>query len=164
MSEPTTNPSAPRRRWLMPLLVASLALNLLVAGAILGRSFSPEAQRGKDRVSGPLRSVVGEPFVRALTREDRRALLADIRKEGPRIRENRESLRDRVEAFLTALRSDPFEPDVVRRLMEEQRSVAQGRQELGEVLLLNRLSAMTNEERSDYADRLAKGLKNLRKR
>lgn len=164
MSDPVTEPSAPRRRWLLPLLIVSLALNLLVAGAILGRSFSPEAQRSKDRVAGPLRSVVGEPFVRALTREDRQALLADIRNEGPRFRENRESLRDRVEAFLTALRKDPFEPDVVRQLMEEQRSVAQGRQELGEVLLLNRLSAMTPDERAAYADRLAKSLKNLRRR
>lgn len=164
MSDPTTEQPTPRRRWLVPLLIASLALNLLVAGAILGRSLSPETQRGKDRVAGPIRSVVGEPFVRALTREDRQALLADIRKEGPRIRENRESLRDRVEAFLTALRSEPFEPEVVRQLMEEQRSVAQGRQELGEVLLLNRLGAMTAEQRSAYADRLAKGLKNLRRR
>ena len=164
MSDPVREPSAPRRRWLVPLLVASLALNLLVAGAILGRSFSPEAQRSKDRVAGPVRSVVGEPFVRALSREDRKALGDDIRREAPRIRENRESLRDRVEAFLTALRSDPFEPEVVRQLMVDQRSVAQGRQELGEVLLLNRLSAMSAEERAAYADRLEKGLKNLRRR
>ena len=165
MSDPMTETPAPRRRrWLVPLLVVSLALNLLVAGAILGRSFSPEAHRGKDRVAGPLRSVVGEPFVRALSREDRQALLADIRREGPRIRKNRESLRDQVEAFLAALRSDPFEPDVVRRLLEDQRSVAQSRQELGEVLLLNRLSAMSDDERAAYADRLEKGLKNLRRR
>ena len=154
----------PRRRWLMPLLVLSLALNLLVVGAIVGRAFAPDDHRGRDRVAGPIRSVIGEPFVRALTREDRRAMLAEIKEEAPRIRESRESLRQRVEALLVALRTEPFDAAEVQRLMQEQRQVARGRQELGEMLLLNRLIAMDAESRSAYADRLEKSLKNLRRR
>ena len=148
----------------MPLLFVSLALNLLVVGAIVGRALSPDAPFKRDRIDGPVRSVIGEPFVRALTREDRKALLSDLRSEAPRIRENRESLRARFQAFLAAVRSDPFDADKVRRLLADQRSVAQGRQELGEVLLLNRLEAMSAEERAAYADRLEKGLRSFRKR
>ena len=165
MSDPTVEPTpARRRRWIVPLLVVSLALNLLVVGAIVGRALSPDGPHRKDRVSGPVRSVIGEPFVRALSREDRRALLEDLKAQGPRIRENRESLRARFEAFLAAVRSDPFQPEEVRRLMMEQRSVAQGRQELGEILLMNRLEAMSVEERAAYADRLEKGLKSFKRR
>lgn len=165
MSDPATNATPPpRRRWLMPLLFVSLALNLLVIGAIVGRALSPDAPFKRDRIDGPVRSVIGEPFVRALTREDRKALISDLRREAPRIRENRENLRARVEAFLAALRSDPFDAEEVRRLLSEQRSVAQGRQELGEVLLLNRLETMSADERATYADRLEKGLRNLRRR
>ncbi len=154
----------PRRRWIMPVLFISLALNLLVAGAILGRALSPDDHRKRDRVEGPIRSVIGEPFVRALSRKDRRAVLSEIREKAPRFRESRENLRQRVEAFLAALRADPFNAEDVGRLMQEQRQAARGRQELGEVLLLNRLAAMTASERSAYADRLEKSLKNLRRR
>ncbi len=166
MSEPTTeqSPPKPRRRWLMPVLFISLALNLLVIGAVVGRALSPDGPNKRDRVSGQVRSVIGEPFVRALSREDRVALLADLMEERPRIRENRESLRTRFEAFLSAVRRDPFNVDEVRQLMAQQRGVAQGRQELGEQLLIKRLEAMSAAERAEYADRLEDGLKNFRKR
>ncbi|MCV6593201.1 MAG: periplasmic heavy metal sensor [Silicimonas sp.] len=153
-----------KRRWLIPLLIVSLALNLAVAGAILGREFSPDKSSKRDRISGPVRSVIGAPFFRALDKDDRRALIRELREEGPRIRENRESLRLRLEAFLSALRSEPFDADEVRRLMGDQRSVAQGRQELGEMLLLNRLQDMSTEERAAYADRLEDGIRNFRRK
>ena len=166
MSDPATEltPTRARRRWMMPVLFISLALNLLVIGAVVGRALSPDAPYKRDRVSGPVRSVIGEPFVRALSREDRKALLADLRQQDPKIRENREVLRARFAAFLEALRADPFQPDEVRRLLAEQRSAAQGRQELGEVLLLNRLQAMSTDERAAYADRLQERLRSFKKR
>ncbi|MDA8584910.1 periplasmic heavy metal sensor [Rhodobacteraceae bacterium] len=158
-------PTKPRRRWVMPLLFISLSLNLLVVGAIVGRSFAPDDHRGnRDRVPGALRSVIGEPFVRALEPDDRRALVEDVRREARKIRENRESLRGRFETFLTALRADPFVAEDVKRLLQEQRQVAQGRQELGETLLLNRLTEMDAAARAAYADRLEKSLKALRRR
>ena len=158
----TPKPAA--RRWLLPVLFLSLALNLLVVGVFVGRLFAPMDSRKGERIAGPIRSVVGEPFVRALTREDRRAMLAEFKREGPRIRESREALRRQVQAFLAALRSDPFDPDEVRRLMQNQRQSARSRQALGETLLLNRLQDMSGEERAAYADRLEKSLKNLRRR
>ena len=165
MSDPTSEQPAVRRgRWVMPLLFVSLALNLLVVGALIGRSFSPDRPDRHDRVSGQVRSVIGEPFVRALDRDDRRALLSDVRRQSKEFRENRQSLRARFQAFLAALRADPFVPEDVQRLMRDQRQVAQGRQELGERLLLNRLSEMDAAGRAAYADRLEQSLKALRKR
>ena len=161
MSDPAEKP---RKRWIMPVLFLSLALNLLVAGAIVGRAFAPDGPVKGDRIAGPIRSVIGEPFVRALDRKDRRALLDEIKREAPRFRENREILRQRVEAFLTALRSEPFDADEVQRLMQDQRQVARGRQEFGETLLLRRLEEMSAEERAAYADRLERSLKRLRRR
>ena len=165
MSDPVSDPKPrPARRWVMPVLFLSLALNLLVVGAIVGRSLAPDDHRKKDRIAGPIRSIVGEPFVRALTREDRRAMLDEIKREGPRIKESREGLRQRVEALLVALRSQPFDAEEVQRLMQDQRQIARGRQEFGEMLLLNRLQNMSAEERAAYADRLEKSLRNLRRR
>ena len=157
-------PEKPRRSWLKPLLFASLALNLLIIGAIVGRALSPDNHRHRDRVEGPARSVIGEPFIRALSPEDRRDLLADLKNDAPRIRETRDNLRQRFQAFLAAIRADPFVPEEVERLMKDQRQVATGRQELGEALLMRRLQAMTPDERAAYADRLEKSLKRLRRR
>ncbi|NNE82083.1 MAG: periplasmic heavy metal sensor [Silicimonas sp.] len=159
-----TPPEKPRRSWIKAILFVSLALNLLVVGAIVGRFLSPDGPRSRDRVEGPVRSVIGEPFVRALSWDDRRALLEDLKSETPRIRETRENLRQRFEAFLVALRADPFVPEDIGRLLEDQRQVAKGRQELGEMLLLRRLEAMSAEERAAYADRLERSLRRLRRR
>lgn len=145
----------------MPLLFVSLAVNLMIAGVVVGWSFSDER---KDRPKGAIRGVLGEPFVRALPESSRQAIRSDIEKERGRISESRNALRERFQAFLAALRSDPFVPEDITRLLKEQRQVGISRQEFGEELLLRRLTEMSADERSDYADRLEQQLKNLRRR
>ncbi len=162
MSE-SQDTSPRKRRWLMPLLFTSLAVNLLILGIFLGAMLSPDGprQRGEERA---VRGVVGEPFFRALPKEERRALIGDVLRNRQQIRENRESLRQRFEAFLVALRADPFQPEEISRLMAEQRDTAVKRQEFGETLLLNRLQSMTPQQRADYADALEEALRGLRRR
>lgn len=145
----------------MPLLFVSLAANLLIAGIVVGWAFSDGR---KDRPQGPIRGVLGEPFVRALPDSARQAIRSDIERERGRIRESREALRERFQAFLAALRNDPFVASDVIRLLEEQRQVGVIRQQFGEELLLRRLNEMTPDERSAYADRLERQLKGLRRR
>lgn len=150
MTEPT--PPKLRRRWLLPTLLVSLALNLAVAGIVVGWALSPQARHHRD--SGPARGVIGEPFIRALPEDARRALMHDVIEEREHIRDSRDGLRARFDAFLSALRADPYDPEVVRDLLAEQRGAAQGRQEIGETLLLKRLAAMEPQDRAAYADRL----------
>ena len=161
---PPQTPDAPpkKRRWLMPLLFVSLALNLLVAGLVVGHALSPDARF--DREGRPARGVIGEPFVRALPPADRRALMRDVMQDRDRIRDSRESLKQRFDAFLAALRAVPFDTDEVRRLLQEQREAAVGRQEIGETLLMKRLDDMTDDERAAYADRLEESLQRFKRR
>ncbi len=159
-----TTPETPKkRRWVMPLLFVSLGANLLIAGLVVGAMLSPDGPR-KRGDNGSARGVIGEPFFRALPKEERRALMQDVVKNRTQIRESRESLRQRFEAFLAALRADPFDPVEISRLLAEQRQVAVGRQEIGETLLMKRLEAMTPAQRATYADALEQSLKRLRKR
>ncbi len=156
-------PKTLANRWIKPILLVSLALNLLVAGVIFGHTVSPDSRRYHD-FDGDARGVIGEPFVRALQAKDRRALIADIVKDRPRIRENRDSLRQRFDAFLTALRADPYDSETVAQLLLEQREAAVGRQEIGEALLLKRLEDMTATDRAAYADRLEESLRKFKRR
>ena len=149
------------RRWLYPLLFVSLALNLLIAGMIVGWLASPDGPKRSE--FGSARGLVGEPFLRALPDDQRRAMLRDIAREAPQLRESRESLRARFSAFLTALRADPYDASTVAALLKDQREVALTRQDIGERMLLDRLDAMSAEERNAYADALEKSFRRLRR-
>lgn len=155
---------AKTRKWFTPLLFVSLALNLLVVGILAGWLLSPGGPRGESREYAQVRGLVGEPFVRALPKEERRALLRSAVQNRERLRENRDVISRRFAAFLTALEADVFDEATVASLLEEQRQAAIRRQEIGEALLIERLAAMTPEDRKAYAARLSDGLKHLRPR
>ena len=148
MTMPST-PTPPRRRWVGPVLILSLALNLLVVGIVVG-AFA----RSGDRHSGPARSLIGEPFVRALDRDDRRAFLREMAGNRDSLRANRTDLRARLEALLTTIAADEFDRDAVAMILAEQRQLAVRRQDIGETLLLDRLETMSAGERRAYAERL----------
>ena len=155
----TETPKKPRR-WLYPVLFLSLALNLLIAGIVVGWLASPDGPRQPD--FGSARGLVGEAFLRALPRDHRREFIKDVAHETPRIRESRDDLRARFQAFLTELRTEPYDPAAVAALLQEQRGVALSRQDIGERLLLIRLEEMSPEERAKYADALERSFRRLR--
>lgn len=162
MSEDTTSSPTRKRRWVWPVLFLSLAANLLVVGVVAGAML----QGGGDkdgRPGGPARSVLGEPFVRALEPGDRMALGREIVANRDKLRDNRSDLRRRVEVLLETLREEEFDREAVSALLTEQRQLAVTRQEVGEALLLNRLEEMSVEERRAYADRLGKSLMRFRR-
>ena len=137
-----------RVRW---LLFGSLAVNLLILGVVIGWVLSPDGPRRDDR---PARSLMGAPFAEALAPEDRRALSREMRGRADRIEGTRDELRARFETLLDALRAEEWDRGAVTAVLDDQRRAAEGRQRLGEELLLDRLDAMTPEARRAYADRL----------
>ena len=163
MTENNASTPPKRRRWVLPLLFVSLALNLLVAGIVFGTVLQGGNERD-GRPGGPARSVLGEPFVRALEPTDRMALGREIIANRDQLRENRSDLRARVEVLLETLGEETFDRDAVSALLSEQRGLAVKRQEVGESLLLNRLEEMSLEERRAYADRLGKSLMRFRRK
>lgn len=138
-------------RWMRLILVASLALNLLVVGAvggvlIMSGGKHPHHAPGFDRAGGPM--------TRALSHEDRREIGRQMRAAYRDGRPGRTAQREALDGLITALRADPFERAVVQSRMSEMRNLMRDRLELGETLLLDRLEAMSPQERAEYADRL----------
>ncbi|MXQ06315.1 periplasmic heavy metal sensor [Alphaproteobacteria bacterium GH1-50] len=148
-------PEKPHRRWMWPLLVVSLALNLLVAGVIIGALMRGDGERPP----GAARSLIGEPFVRALDEDDRRAFLREMVGNRDRLRANRADLRARLEALLSAIAAEDFDRARVAAILAEQRQLAVRRQDIGETLLLDRLEGMSVEERRGYAERLERAFR-----
>lgn len=165
MTDPIETPPKAQRRWVMPVLFLSLAVNLLIAGLVAGAFLSPDGPRksgGDDQRY--IRGVLGEPFFRVLPPAERRAMVRDVMANREQFREGREALRARVQGFLAALRAESFDRAEVERLLMEQRQAASRRQDFGEGLLLDRLENMTPAQRAAYADALEEKLKGLRRR
>jgi uncharacterized membrane protein len=164
MTDPTETPQKPRR-WLMPVLLLSLAANLLIVGVIAGAFLSPDGpRRGSGDDQRAVRGVLGEPFFQALPQPERRAMARDVLANREQFREGRDALRARVQDFLAALRAETFDRGEIERLLAEQRQAANRRQDFGEGLLLDRLESMSSEDRAAYADALEERLRSMRRR
>ncbi len=139
------------------VLVTSLALNLAVAGLVVG-SFA------SGRVGdGPPRSFdlgIG-PMARALAPEDRREIGARLREARPMRDYNP---RQQVSLMIATLRVEPFEPESLRRLVEEQARHSGQFQTLAQEVVINHIAAMPAEARAAFADRFEAELANLRER
>lgn len=138
--------------WVRALLVASLALNLAVAGLAAGWAL----RHGGDHAGHhPARlDMAGGPLTRALSDEDRRAIGRAMSEAwraragtGPDIGES-------FDALVVDLRSVPFDADRVATQMRSQRDGFAARFEMGQEVLLTHLAAMSDADRAAYADRL----------
>ncbi len=136
----------PKRRWMPVLLGVSLALNLLIIGIAVGATLRV---KGGERAKAP--PGFGSALYRALPKEDRKTLRGDL---SDRHRKGASSRYQDFAALNEALRAEPFDPATIQTLLTRQ---AQSTAEL-QVALQNkwlaRISAMTDAERTAYANRL----------
>lgn len=134
-------------RW---LLIASLALNLLVVGIVVGAMFGGP---GRDHRAGQPRDAVA-PYTRALAPRDRRALRRELRQSLFDRRPSSDALAAPYMQVVALLRAAPFDADALRTALTAQSAQAQARLTAGREVLLAHISAMTDAERRAYSDRL----------
>lgn len=139
------------------LLGVSLALNLLVIGAIGGVFLRPSGPPGglEDRI-GMVRALYG-----ALPREDRRALRQTVRQgvDNSTLQEIRIG-----PALYEALRADPFDAAAVDALMTRQSAALNRGHAKLRAGWLEIVSQMSPAERLAYSDRLREIMEKRRKR
>lgn len=153
---PSSDPRKPRR-WMRLALVASLTLNLLVLGLIVGAKVS--GQSGKDfDPRGPERGAIRDlgfgPIAKALDRKDRRDIGRAFRKEGGSFKENHAMLERDFEAMLQILRQDTFDATAFEATMAQQADRLRKRGETLRKLVIDQISTMSTEDRKAFADRL----------
>lgn len=149
MSDETQKRSSPR--WMRVVLVLSLALNLLIVGAVVGAVSS--GGKGGPRLS----DVSFGPYTAALGREDRRALRRAIRDTAGR--PDRAAARENFQTFLTVLRTEPLDVAEMTRVFEAQGALAQARLAAGKAALLEHIAEMSAADRAAFADRLEEVLR-----
>ena len=146
MSDPTP---PKRRRWVMPLLGVSLAVNLLIVGMAAGAAWRVKDMGGGKMRQGPSGAV----FLRALEPQDRKAIFGELRAGRDTARRFE---RENGANMLTALRADPFDPSALQTLIEARAEMGQTSKAALDAKWLDVVSGMDGAERAAYADRLEK--------
>lgn len=136
--------------WSRLILIASLVLNLVLIGAIVGA--------GLGRHTDAERRPVGEPglalLFESLAPQDQRAFRRDVLLDRERrITMRREIVAD-VRTLLAALRAEPFDRGAVAGALDRQVVRAASLLDYGAEMILDRIEAMTPAERRAYADTL----------
>ena len=155
-----TAPRAPMRRWLRVLLVGSLAVNLLVAGLVVG------AVAGK---FGPGRAPVGArdaalTYTLALTREDRRAIGRELRRaNGAGQTSLRAARGPGYQEALSLLRATEFDAAAFEDVLARQFAASATRAETGRKALAAHVATMSAADRAAFADRLETALSHRRR-
>jgi uncharacterized membrane protein len=154
---PSPTPAPPAAltapRWLKPALIVSVALNLAVAGLVLG-AWIGDGHRG-----GMPRDMSFGPFSAALNDQDLRALRKGLMDRAGEFSSSRKAARAEFETLLTALRADPFDPAAMKSALAAIETRNAERLQLGRSLIETRLIEMSPEDRQAFADRLERGLK-----
>lgn len=142
--------------WGKILLALSLALNCAFVGLMIGAGLRHD---GADRTG-----TFGTPYMRALPREERRAVLQALRASGDSGVPDRKMRRAMFQDVLTTLRGDPFDPAALRQAVSHQAEVSVAVQSRAQRAWLDVVIAMDPDARRAYADAVEKALRRGGKR
>ncbi len=152
MSDVSTRMPSRAVRW---TLIASLAVNLAVAGMAVG-AFLHGGPGGRGDM---VRDLGFGPFDEALRPQDRSALKVALRGKMGDLRATREQLAADTAAIIAALRAAPFEAAALEAALSAQQDHLAARMKLGSQSLRDFFAALSEQDRRDFADRLEHRLK-----
>lgn len=163
MDENVTADRTPSRG-LRRALYVSVAVNLLVVGAVVGLLAAHGLREGHpygDRGVGFGRYTQAlSPQDRAALRDAYRGQMHDMMRQGAggaEYDDPRALFHAERAGIVAALRADPFDPAAVQALFDRQKMRMTAAIALGQSLLLQRISAMSPQERAVFADRVEAG-------
>jgi uncharacterized membrane protein len=144
------SPRAETPRRIKILLGISLAFNLAFVGLLAGamwRHGGPGSQHG----AAPGLSAYARPYVMALPRSERRAMLRDMRQHAGESMPDRGARRAVYADVLAQLRRDPFDPAALTAALERQSRMTTNVQEAAQAAWLRRVLDMDAAARLAYA-------------
>lgn len=143
------------------LLYVSLAFNLAIVGLLIGA-----VAFGSDRADDRRPPSAGEggfrPIMQALSAEDRRVMLRQMRGELRTAGKNRSEMRALMEDFVAAVAATPYDHARVEALIGAQMNEADVRLDVASRVFLNRVATMSDAERASFAARLVEELERPR--
>ena len=130
--------------WMKWALVASLAVNLAVAGMVAGALI-------KGPPAAPWPGIALWHYARALPEPYRDDLGRELRAQRGQWMGPREALRDQRRALASALTAEPYVPEAVGEVLAREARLTGELSNRGVELLLDQIERMSPEERAAYA-------------
>lgn len=161
-----TQTTKPRSgRVLRIALFVSLALNIVIVGLFAGAVFDNRDKigRGGPNTRAAFDAGIG-PFGNAMTREQRRDFGREFDGRRDDLRDNRGEVRSHMQAMISAIVAQPFDEVALRDAFTAAQYALGERQRIGGDVLMNRIAAMTDGERAEFAERLVKSLRGMDRR
>lgn len=152
-TQPTPTGKPRMRRGMRIILIASLAVNVVVLGLIIGAVFGHSRDDDRRRPSINL-----PPHVRALDWEHRREIGKAIRRAYREDGLGARTERSQLELMAVAIEANPFDRATLEAAQVELENVMSRRVGRAREIWLDHVEGMTDEERAAYADRLRHSL------
>jgi uncharacterized membrane protein len=163
MSTPDSDSQSPRRRrWLVPLLVASVAVNLVIVGAAVSGQVWPDHDGRKS--SHRSADLMPRSFFRALDDERREELVEVFRARKTEWREERRALRDAATALADALEGEPFDAQLAQSAIVDHAARSHQLIDLGAAVAADLVEALSPSERRDLAQAIRQRIEEDRQR
>jgi uncharacterized membrane protein len=148
--------------WTMFLLVLSLAVNLLIAGAAGMRYFYPDRV---ERWSGAsFTQLLPRRFLSDLPDERRREFLDLLKSRREVFRESRSGMRDVALRFAEALERNPYDEAQATRAIQEFTKLSTQMVDSGTLVTLQIIQKLTPEERIQLAQHVRERVERMRER
>jgi uncharacterized membrane protein len=144
-----------RIAWMKWSLVASLAVNLAVAGVVLGAFL-------KGPPPAPWPGIALWHYARELPSPYRDELGRELRARRGEWVGPREALRGQRAALAAALTADPYVPEAVAEVLNREALLTKELLDGGVTLLLDQIGRMSPEERLAYAEKLREDPRKVR--
>lgn len=154
MSDTVTTPVAPRKpvNWLVVALVASLAVNLLVAGAVAARWYVGSGPERYARLTQT--QLIPRMFFRDLDRDRRAELLKVFKAQDKSIRDGRRAVKAQVAEIADALEAEPYDAARVKAAVAGFTARSEALFALGGDAAMALIDRLTPDERRMMAERL----------
>jgi uncharacterized membrane protein len=148
--------------WTMFLLVASLAVNLLVAGAVGMRYFYPDRL---ERWSGAsFTQLLPRRFLSDLPEDRRREFLDLLKSRREVFRQSRAGMRDVALRFAEALERNPYDEAQATQAIQDFTKLSTQMVDSGTLVTLQIVQKLTPEERLQLARQVRQRVDRLRDR
>jgi uncharacterized membrane protein len=144
-------PQSPKERRLKLMLIASLAFNLLVVGAVAGAMiFGPHGPRHRGGSPGDEYGLMG--FTRALSSDRRGPIRKAIKEQRETFKPLREAVDEARRQAAEVLVTEPFSKDKLKEAFDKINEADVKLKSAGQAMLLGTAESLTPDERRQLKD------------
>ena len=150
-----------KRRWLWPLLIVSLALNLLFVGVVVGRIW---IHGGRPVAHERIFTGAIERLMKDLPEAKRQTASELLAHHREQVRTLRKQIRDARSAARDAVLSEPYDEDRVAKALARFREIRAGQHQSMHDMIMALLKGLSLEERKQLLHHIRAGFRHHRGR